>query len=203
MVLAMGASSWSAISLLGARAARPTRAAPSPRRHDRVDAIVVHGCRVLASGRVTGAASRRVAAAAAAYRDGIAPRVVASGGRRWGQQIEARVLGSRLVDAGVPEDAIALEMCSLSTRENALFAAAILRRIGARSAAVVTCPWHMARALANFEQAGIAAVAIPAHGPAAGLVTAIRRRIHEVLGGWLDTRAARGRALAEAAGWIA
>jgi len=197
MVLAMGG----AVGLVGGRLG--VRADPSAHPEGTVDAIVVLGCRVHASGRATGAAARRAAAAAAAYGRGVAPRVVASGGRRWGEQIEARVLRERLVDAGVPERAIVLEMCSLSTRENALFVSALLRGSGARSVAIVTCPWHMPRALANFEQAGVAAVAIPAHAPAAGWLTAVRRRIHELVGGWLDTRAARGRALAEAAGWIA
>src|SRR5262245_15980530 len=55
---------------------------------DRADAIVVLGCRVMPSGRPTTAAARRARTAAEAYFRGVAAHVVASGGRRWGGQIE-------------------------------------------------------------------------------------------------------------------
>jgi uncharacterized SAM-binding protein YcdF (DUF218 family) len=125
------------------------------------DAIVVLGCRVLACGRLTTTAEGRAEAAADAYRAGIAPLVVASGGRRWGAQVEAIALRNALVGRGVPAAAIHAELWSLTTYENAVFSAALLGRLGARSAVVVTCSWHAPRALMSFRSAGIDVTAWP------------------------------------------
>lgn len=164
------------------------------------DAIVVLGCRVLTSGILTHPAARRAAAAAEAYQAGTAPLVVASGGRRWGAQIEARAIGAALVRAGVPAQAIALELWSLTTCENAIFSAALLRRLGARRAAIVTCAWHMPRAVQNFALAGVEAFALPAVGPPASPLQRIYRRGHELVCGRLDARRMRqARALMESA----
>jgi len=62
---------------------------------------------------------------------------------------------AELVRAGVPAEAIVRERCSLSTRENARFTAALLRRRGMRRVTVVTCDWHLPRALAAFRRAGL------------------------------------------------
>src|SRR5689334_13411682 len=92
----------------------------------RADAIVVLGCRILPTGRPSPPAARRAMAAARAYEQGVAPIIVASGGRRWGTHVEARVLRQELCRRGVPEAAVVEELCSLSTYENAIFSAAVL-----------------------------------------------------------------------------
>ncbi|APR85366.1 membrane associated protein [Minicystis rosea] len=129
--------------------------------------------------------------AASAYLGGVAPRVIVSGGRRWGSQIEARVMSAVLQDAGVPAGAIVEELCSLSTLENAVLSAAVLRRMDARRAAVVTCPWHMARALENFRGAGVDAIPIPAARVEAPLSRRLYLHAHEVVCSFLDARAMR------------
>ncbi|HVY48174.1 MAG TPA: YdcF family protein, partial [Minicystis sp.] len=133
---------------------------------ERADAIVVLGCRVLPSGRLSSVAAARTAAAARAYAGGVARVVVASGGRRWGPYAEADRMKAALVEAGVPAAAVLPELCSLSTFENAVFAGALLRRLGARRAAVVTSDWHMGRALANFRAVGLDVFAVASSGPA-------------------------------------
>lgn len=164
------------------------------------DAIVVLGCRVLPSGLLTNVAARRAAAAASAYLAGTAPLIVASGGRRWGAQIEARALGAELVRAGVPGDAIALELWSLTTCENAIFSAALLKRLGAERAAVVTCAWHMPRALQNFVDAGVIAFPLPVEGPPVSSLQRFYRRGHELVCERLDARRMRrARVLVESA----
>lgn len=137
----------------------------------RADAIVVLGCRVLPSGRLTAAAEGRAEAAAAAYRAGLAPRIVASGGRRWGAQIEALALQRSMIARGVPRAAIIPELWSLTTCENAIFSAALLRRLGARSAVIVTCSWHVRRALMSFRSTGLEAAAWPPASPPRDLPT--------------------------------
>jgi uncharacterized SAM-binding protein YcdF (DUF218 family) len=81
--------------------------------------------------------------------------VVASGGRRWAGGVEADAMAEELAVAGVPEAAIVRERCSLNTIDNARFSAAILARRGLHRAAVVTCSWHLPRALALFTEAGL------------------------------------------------
>jgi uncharacterized SAM-binding protein YcdF (DUF218 family) len=155
----------------------------------RADAIVVLGCRVLPSGRLTTAASRRAATAADAFMKGFAPHIVASGGRRWGAQIEAEALRQELVRAGVPNEAVTRELWSLTTHENAIFSASVLRRIEAQRVLVVTCAWHMPRALQNFRAAGIDALPLPSAGVRAGTLRAAYRSGHEIVCTWLDARA--------------
>ena len=157
----------------------------------RADAIVVLGCRIAPSGRPAPPAARRAATAASAFLAGVAPIVVVSGGRRWGPNIEARAMGGALLRAGVPADALVEELCSLSTFENAIFSAAVLRCLGARRAAIVTCPWHMPRALANFREAGVDALPFPTAAVETPLGHRIYLEAHEHVCRWLDHRAMR------------
>lgn len=120
---------------------------------------MVLGCKVSLdeAGRLLpGALQRRLYAAARVYAErGCAETVViASGGRHWGGHVEADVMASELAALGVPCRAIVRERCSFSTRENARFVAAALGRRGAPGIVLVTCDWHMPRAVALFAEAG-------------------------------------------------
>jgi uncharacterized SAM-binding protein YcdF (DUF218 family) len=126
------------------------------------DAVIVLGCAVRRGGAPSAALAGRVRLGAEAYQRGAAALVVASGGRLWHGQIEALCIRRELVAAGVPERAIALELCSLSTVDNALFCARLLRRRGARRAMIATSAWHLPRAMRDFELFGLEAVAPPA-----------------------------------------
>jgi uncharacterized SAM-binding protein YcdF (DUF218 family) len=152
----------------------------------RVDAIVVLGCRVQPSGALSSPAQGRVIAAARAFGSGLAPLVVASGGRRWGGHIEARSMARELVRRGVPRGAIAEEICSLSTLENAIFTAALLRGFGARTVAIATCAWHMPRALDAFRAAGLDATASPSLPSSVRVGQRARRWAHELIAQRLD-----------------
>jgi uncharacterized SAM-binding protein YcdF (DUF218 family) len=136
-------------------------------------AIVVLGCRVVLGASheplrlQPSALQRRVEMGARTYRTYLARGdartvVVVSGGRRWGDVVEADAMAQELVARGVPERAIVRERCSLSTRENAHFTAEVLARRGTRGATLVTCSWHMARALAVFSLAGLEVEAVAA-----------------------------------------
>jgi uncharacterized SAM-binding protein YcdF (DUF218 family) len=131
-----------------------------------LDAIVVLGCRATLGpdGHLgPGVLARRVAAASRLYavraaRVGV---VVASGGRRWDEVVEADAIARDLTRDGVPPSLIVRERCSLSTWDNARFVAEALARrgmpLGMPRALVVTCDWHMPRALALFARAGVEA----------------------------------------------
>ncbi len=155
----------------------------------RTEAIVVLGCRVLPSGRPTRAAAKRAARAADAYHGAVAPHIIASGGRRWGRVIEADILREALLQRGVPDASITRELWSLTTHENAIFSAELLHRRGIRRVAVVTCDWHMARAIANFRAAGVDAWPFPSAGIPRSVVGEAYRFGHERICMWIDARA--------------
>ena len=91
-----------------------------------------------------------------------------------------------LVDAGVPEGAILVELWSHSTLENARYAARLLGPRGLRRVGVVTCDWHMKRALSLFRREGLEASPVPAGSPPRALPSRAYRALRERLSGWFD-----------------
>jgi len=150
------------------------------------DAIVVLGCAVRSNGVPSAALARRIDLAHRAYREGVAPRVLPSGGRLWGDHVEAMVIARELAARGVPAAAVVPELCSLSTRENCRFTAALMDRLGVGRAMVCTCAWHLPRALGNFARLGIEAVPPPPSWldtPPATLAVRLRERVSA----WADS----------------
>jgi uncharacterized SAM-binding protein YcdF (DUF218 family) len=140
-------------------------------------AVVILGCRVVRdarTGRLEGALSRRVEAGASVARargpDGGMPRVVVTGGRAWRGVLEADAMAEDLRRAGIPRDRIERERRSRSTRQNARYVAAML---GPSSIAVVTCDWHLPRAVELFRAHGFDVEGVPVAGPPCGR----RRRV--------------------------
>ncbi len=109
----------------------------------RHDAIVVLGAKLFADGSVTPALAERIAAAAALYRAGGAPSVIATGG---GGEADA-------IAAGLGAIPVRVERLARTTAENARLVAAMLPR----GAAVwlVTQPFHGRRAEYLFRRAGL------------------------------------------------
>jgi uncharacterized SAM-binding protein YcdF (DUF218 family) len=90
---------------------------------------------------------------------------------------------------GVPSASILRERCSFSTQENARYTAGLLARRGASSALVVTCAWHLPRAMRAFERAferdGMHAEGLAVPAPVGGM----RRTwygVRERIAWWLD-----------------
>ena len=127
--------------------------------------LILLGCRLGRRGALSRTAERRAARAAQAYREGLSPHVLTCGGKAWSGVREADALADFLIAAGVPEAALEREVWSHSTRENAHFAAKLLLPRGLRRIGLVTCDWHMPRALRCFEGAGFEPVALPAPAP--------------------------------------
>jgi uncharacterized SAM-binding protein YcdF (DUF218 family) len=150
-----------------------------------LDAIVLLGCRIGTRRRPTGAARRRTERAARAWREGAAPVIVVSGGRRWHGVCEADALRDLLLGAGVPARCVVTERRSRSTLQNARFAGEVLRARGATEVGIVTCDWHLRRALSAFRRLGFRVVGLAAPSPPAGrwrsLVIGGRERLSSVL----------------------
>ncbi|MEZ4260340.1 MAG: YdcF family protein [Polyangiaceae bacterium] len=135
--------------------------------------LCVLGCRVDSR-----ALARRCDAAVEAYRSGAFACVLASGGRAWGGVLEADHIAARLADAGIAD--VIRERCSLDTRDNARFSAALLARRGIEgSVTLVTCDWHMPRAERLFRAVGLDVRPHAALSPRAGLLTRVYREARE------------------------
>lgn len=93
----------------------------------------------------------------ALFRQRRAPIVVLSGGGNG----EALEMSDHLQQLGVPPSALRLEAKSLTTHQNALYSAAILKREGRRRILLVTSAWAMQRAAASFRHEGIEVIPAP------------------------------------------
>lgn len=159
---------------------------------ERVDALVVLGCRVRRDGRPGAALLRRVTKAWEIAQRLDVPFVLVSGGRRWHGTREADAMHRALVSLGWSPERILLEAHSLSTMENARFTA---RQIAASDAigsiGVVTCDWHMRRALDCFRAAGLAAAPFAAPSPPVGRARRLGRALRERGSWWLTEAATR------------
>ena len=119
-----------------------------------LDAIVVLGAPLGRGDMLSEVLAERVDAAAALYRAGGAPHVVATGGVTGGAtRAEADVLAEALAARGVPD--VIVERASKSTLENARYTAELLAPLGARRVWIVTQPFHGRRAARLFRGAGL------------------------------------------------
>jgi uncharacterized SAM-binding protein YcdF (DUF218 family) len=158
-----------------------------------IDAIVVLGCTVSLDGYPSAALRRRLDMGALLFRRGVAPRVIVSGGRRWGKHVEAVVMRDSLVERGLPPSALTMELCSLTTAENCWFTAQLLPPES--RVMVATCAWHHPRAARNFRRVGIEAVSPPADcttTPPASLYRRAREHVNMAVDWCMMPRARHG-----------
>ena len=151
----------------------------------RADVILLLGCRIEPTGMASAVLERRIALALRAYRQGVAHRIIATGGRRWRGRVEALVMRAALVAAGVPATAITVETHARHTRDNCRLGAAIVLRHGWRSVLVATSGWHLPRAMRNLRRHGVCPVPPPASWLAEPRPSAARR-LRELLSTALD-----------------
>ncbi len=110
------------------------------------DAILVLG----------GGAGEREEWAAELYRQGYAPRVIASGESPHipgEERTFAEISAAHLVRLGVPAAAIATMPQTTSTYDEAIYTRELLRQWGSRSLIVVSDPYHMRRSAWTFRKA--------------------------------------------------
>ncbi|MEP7050446.1 MAG: YdcF family protein [Pseudomonadota bacterium] len=154
--------------------------------------LVLLGCRVTGPNSLSPPAARRASRAIEAFRGGTPTRILACGGKKWRGVREADALCAFLAQSGVPESALERELMSLSTRQNAHYAAKLWLPRGLRRIAVVTCDWHMPRALACFRGAGFDAQPLPALSPQLSVASTLVRDARERLSAALDSLVTRG-----------
>jgi uncharacterized SAM-binding protein YcdF (DUF218 family) len=149
------------------------------------DALVVLGCRV-PSGVLSHAALRRVERAARAFGEQGADLVITSGGKAWDGFKECDVFARGLITRGVPAERVLEEAGSMTTRGNAQAVAALLRARGVDRLGLVTCDWHLPRALQLFARLGLSPIGVPAVSPTRPLHVAGARAVRERLSLALD-----------------
>lgn len=154
--------------------------------------LVLLGCRVLGPAALSPPARRRALRAADALHSGLARQIVACGGKAWNGVRESDALCAFLLERGVPQQALERESNSHSTRENAHYAAELLLPRGQRRVWLVTCDWHMPRAVRCFEGAGFQPEPLPAVSPPLALGRELVRGARERVCLALDALATRG-----------
>jgi uncharacterized SAM-binding protein YcdF (DUF218 family) len=154
--------------------------------------LVLLGCRVEGPAALSPPASRRALRAASALHAGLTQRILACGGKAWNGVRESDALCAFLIERGVPETALERESSSRSTRQNARYAAELLLPRGERRVWLVTCEWHMPRALRCFEGAGFEPEPLPARAPAIAMGAELVRGARERVSLALDALLTRG-----------
>lgn len=138
--------------------AAPFDVSPRPlwKGRNTADAVVVLGAKLTPDGAAGPVLKRRVAAAAALWRDRVAPTLVVSGGATaagTAGPTEAAVMARRLIGRhGVPAAAVVLEESSQDTLGNARETLALAAERGWRRLVVVTDELHLPRALWTFRR---------------------------------------------------
>ncbi len=154
--------------------------------------LVLLGCRVAGPAALSPPARRRALRAASALQAGLTQRILACGGKAWNGVRETDALCAFLIEHGVPAQALERESTSHSTRQNAHYAAQLLLPRGLSRVWLVTCDWHMPRALRCFEGAGFQAEPLPALSPPIALGADLWRGARERVCLALDSLLTRG-----------
>lgn len=104
----------------------------------------------------------RIKHAMTLYQQGIAPKIIFTGGRGEGDShSEGEVGALYAMSRGVPKEAIFIESESRTTRQNLLNAKVLMDESGLKSAIIVSDPLHLKRALMMANDLGIQAVSSP------------------------------------------
>jgi len=126
------------------------------------DVIVVLGARVYQNGRMSDALADRVRTGCALYLAGHAPRIVFSGGPGDGAVHETEAMKAAAIKAGVPEEAIVLDMAGVNTLATAENTARMFEELGARRVLAVSHFYHLPRVKMAYQRQGWDVYTVPA-----------------------------------------
>jgi uncharacterized SAM-binding protein YcdF (DUF218 family) len=108
----------------------------------------------------------RVLEAARVFKLLSADWIISSGGAgSSGDSPNSIVMGDTLARLGVPASRIVFESSSLTTHDEAILIAPILKSLGVQHTVLVTSAVHMRRSLSTFRAAGVPAIPAPAVDP--------------------------------------
>ncbi len=121
------------------------------------DAIIVLGAQVKEDGTPSVALERRLTVALDHYQTDRQLIIVCGAQGANEPRAEGDVMRDWLMARGVPKEDVVAETASFNTRENLMYAKAIMAHRGLHEALIVTSDYHVARALELCEQVGISA----------------------------------------------
>jgi uncharacterized SAM-binding protein YcdF (DUF218 family) len=128
-----------------------------------VDAIVVMGAAQY-NGRPSPILRARLDEAFAAYREGVAPLIVVTGGRQEGDQFtEAEASRDYLIDRGVPEEAILLENDAHNSWQSMQGTAELLKDRNLSNVLIVSDGFHLFRVKMMARDLGLTPFGRPAN----------------------------------------
>jgi uncharacterized SAM-binding protein YcdF (DUF218 family) len=130
------------------------------------EVIVVLGCRVHKNAP-SAALERRLRRAWRLSEERPELLVILSGGRKWDGRSESDVMFNWWTAQPAPHTPLC-ENRSLTTRQNAQQVAELCRSQGVHHVHVVTCDFHIPRAMALFRDQGLSVTAHPAASPHRG-----------------------------------
>lgn len=145
----------------------------------RCGCIIVLGAKVHSDGSMSRCLRLRCDAAADAWKNGAAERMILCGGRLGdAPRSEAAVMAEYLLSCGVPSTAMLPEDRSRNTVENLQNAREIMAQEGFADAAIVTSDYHVQRALRIARKLSIRACGIAAKSPS-GLIARLKNLLRE------------------------
>lgn len=149
--------------------------------------VVLSGGRYL-DGSLNEAALERTVTAVRLYRQGLAPRLLFTGGPCCGRSASS-LMAALATALGVPSSSILVEEQSLRTRDSAIRSTALFRAEGIRTALLVTSSLHVLRAKLAFEAAGVSVYPVRASekdlsrvSSAAERISLLQDALHEYIG---------------------
>lgn len=126
------------------------------------DGIVVFGARVYVDGRVSDALADRVRTGCQLYLDGLAERIIFSGGPGDGDIHETQAMRAMALKLGVPAEAIILDNGGLNTRATVRNTCAMFDDIGIRRVLAVSHFYHLPRIKMSYQRQDREVYTVPA-----------------------------------------
>ncbi|MHC4735303.1 MAG: YdcF family protein [Planctomycetota bacterium] len=126
------------------------------------DTIVVFGARVYADGRPSDALADRVRTGCSLYLDGLADRMIFSGGPGDGDIHETESMRTMAVRLGVPKEAILLDTEGLNTQATVENTSEIFDRLGVKRVLAVSHFYHMPRIKMSYQRRKWEVYTVPA-----------------------------------------
>ena len=126
------------------------------------DAIVVFGAGVYPDGSPSDALSDRVLTACKLYNQGLADKLIVSGGPGMGSTHETSAMRDLAISAGVPESDIIIDPHGLSTQETVVNTVAMAKRLGFKKILAVSHDYHLPRIKMCYQRSGMEVYTVPA-----------------------------------------
>lgn len=128
----------------------------------RADAVVVFGAGVYPDGTCSDALADRIRTACGLYREGLADRVILSGGPGQGSVHETEAMHRMAAGLGVPDGAIIIDAQGLNTARTAANTCEVFNRLGIRRIMAVSHFYHLPRIKMTYQRAGWEVYTVPA-----------------------------------------